>query len=134
MPRKKGSVNYKNNLLVKIIEEILPSSELGWEAVVIAYQGRSNEEAKQDTTNIKKHWMKNLCNGMKKVTVWTGENVNRICWCISIKKKIMKKTHLVFLGLLSDEENVPNESSVPSADKGGVDNDNVSGTRSFVNT
>jgi hypothetical protein len=40
MPRKKGSVNYKNNLLISIIEEILPNSELGWEAIAIAYQGR----------------------------------------------------------------------------------------------
>jgi hypothetical protein len=27
MPRKKGSVNYKNNLLISIIEEILPNGE-----------------------------------------------------------------------------------------------------------
>jgi hypothetical protein len=43
---KDGSVNYKNNLLISIIEEILPNGELGWEAVAIAYQRRSNEEAK----------------------------------------------------------------------------------------
>jgi hypothetical protein len=46
MPHKKGSVNYKNNLLISIIDEILPNGELGWEAVAITYQGRSNEEAK----------------------------------------------------------------------------------------
>jgi hypothetical protein len=40
MPHKKGLVNYKNNLLISIIEEILPNGELGWEAVTIAYQGR----------------------------------------------------------------------------------------------
>jgi hypothetical protein len=88
MPRKKGSVNYKNNLLINIIEETLPNGELGWEAVAIAYQGRSIEEAKRDTTDIKKHWMKNLCNGMKKVTDWTGENGDRACRCIAIEKKI----------------------------------------------
>jgi hypothetical protein len=36
MPCKKGSVNYKNNVLNDIIEEILPNGELGWEAVAIA--------------------------------------------------------------------------------------------------
>jgi hypothetical protein len=46
----------------------------------------------------------------------------------------MKKTHSGFLGLSCDEENVPNMSSVASADKGEVDDDDVSGTRSFVNT
>jgi hypothetical protein len=46
MPHKKGSVNYKNNFLISIIETILPGSELGWEAIAIAYQGRSNKEVK----------------------------------------------------------------------------------------
>jgi hypothetical protein len=36
IPHKKGVVNYKNNLLIDIIEEILPNSELGWEAIAIA--------------------------------------------------------------------------------------------------
>ncbi len=56
---------------------------------------------------------------MKNATGLTGENGNRICQCILIKKKIMKKTHLGFLALLSDEDNVPNASSIASADKGG---------------
>jgi hypothetical protein len=134
MPCKKGSVNYRNNLLIDIIEEILPSGELGWEAIAIAYQGRLNKEAQQDTADIKKHWMKNLCNGMRKLTGHTGENGDRVCWCIAIKKKNMQMTHLGFLGLLSDEENVPNASSVASADEGGVDDDDVSGTRLVVKT
>jgi hypothetical protein len=46
MTCRKGSMKYKNNLLIRIIEEILPNGELGWEAVAIPYQERSNEEAK----------------------------------------------------------------------------------------
>jgi hypothetical protein len=38
MTCKKGSLNYKNNLLISIIEEILTNGELGWEAVAITYQ------------------------------------------------------------------------------------------------
>ncbi len=87
-------MNYKNNLLINIIEEILPNGKLGWEAIVIAYQGRLNKEAQQGMTNIKKHWIKNLCNGMRKLTGHTGENGDRVCRCIAIKKKIIKKTHL----------------------------------------
>ncbi len=88
---KDGSVNYKNNLLISIIEEILPNGELGWEAVAIAYQRRSNEEAKWDMTNSKKHYMKNLSDGMKKVTGPTGENGNRVCQYIAIEKKIWRR-------------------------------------------
>jgi hypothetical protein len=71
---------------------------------------------------------------MKKATSWTGENSDRICWCIPIAKRIIKKTHSRFLGLLSDKENVPNASSVASADEGVVDNNDVSEMRLVVNT
>jgi hypothetical protein len=98
MPQKKGTVNYKNDVLIDIVEEILPNSELGWEAVAIAYQAKSNEEMQQNTTDVKKHWMKNLCNSMKKPMGWTGEIGDRICQCIAIEKKIMRKTHSGFLG------------------------------------
>jgi hypothetical protein len=46
----------------------------------------------------------------------------------------MNKTHSGFLGLLSDEDNVPTAFPVASADKGGLDNNNVSGTRLVLNT
>jgi hypothetical protein len=46
----------------------------------------------------------------------------------------MKKTHSGFLGLSSDKENVPNVSSVASTGEGGVDDNDVSGTRLVVNT
>jgi hypothetical protein len=79
MPQKKGTVNYKNDVLINIVEEILPNGEIGWEAIAIAYQAKSNEETQRDTTNVKKHWMENLCNSMKKPTGWMGENGDRIC-------------------------------------------------------
>jgi hypothetical protein len=31
-------------------------------------------ETQQDTSDAKKHWIKNLSNNMKKPTGWTGEN------------------------------------------------------------
>ncbi len=36
MARRKGSVNYKNEVLIKVIGEILPNGEYGWQAVAIA--------------------------------------------------------------------------------------------------
>ena len=68
MRRRKGFVNYKNEALIKIIEGILPNGEYGWDAVAAAYQKVSNEEALRDTADLKKHWIKNLCNNMKKPT------------------------------------------------------------------
>jgi hypothetical protein len=81
--------------------------------------------------------MKNLCNSMKKPTGWTGENGDRICWCIGIKKKSMKKTHSKFLGLSSDKDNNANRSPIGSADEGGLDDKddgNVIEPRSVLNT
>ncbi len=130
-------MNYKNKVLINLVEEILPNSELGWEAIAIAYQGNSNEETQQDTTNVKKQWMKNLCNSMKKPTGRMVDNGDRICWCIVIKKRIMKKTHSGFLELSSDEEDVANKSLIGSADKVGLDDkddDDVIEMRSVLNT
>ena len=68
MGRRKGAVNYKNNVLIKIVGEILPNSEYGWQAVANAYQEETKEETTRDTSDLKKHWIKNLCNNMKKPT------------------------------------------------------------------
>jgi hypothetical protein len=38
MPRKKGSVNYKNKLLINIVEDVLPNGEYSWQTIALAYQ------------------------------------------------------------------------------------------------
>jgi hypothetical protein len=43
MLQRKGSVNYKNDLLIDIVANILPSGEYGWQTVAIAYQEQSKE-------------------------------------------------------------------------------------------
>ena len=118
MRRRKGSVNYKNEALIKIIEGILPNGEYGWDAVATAYQKVSNEEASRDTADLKKHWMRNLCNNMKKPTGGTGERGDRINRCIAIERKIMEKTNSGLLGFSSEDENHDEESSVEG--EGGV--------------
>ncbi len=56
---------------------------------------------------------------------------------VVIEKKIMRKTHSVFLGVSSDKGNVANNFSVGSADEGGlddeIDDDDIE-TRSVLNT
>jgi hypothetical protein len=74
---------------------------------------------------------------MKKPTGWMGENGDRICRCIVIKKKIMRKTNSGFSGVLSDEDDVANNFPIGSVDEGGLDDeidDNVIKTRSVLNT
>ena len=73
MARRKGSVNYKNEVLIKVIGKILPNGEYGWQAVAIAYQSKAKEEALRDSDDLKKHWIRNLCNNMKKLTGQMGE-------------------------------------------------------------
>ena len=61
MPRAKGAKNYKNDLLIPIIAEILPNGEFCWSAVALAYQEQAQEDDPRNTDDLKRHWMKNLC-------------------------------------------------------------------------
>jgi hypothetical protein len=87
MGRAKGAVNYQNPVLINIISQILLNSSLGWQAVVIAYHEKSKESAVRDGEAVKTHWVKKLCNGMKKPTGKTGENGDRIHECIEIERR-----------------------------------------------
>jgi hypothetical protein len=99
MPRTKGAVNYKNDMLINIISEILPNGEYGWQAVSFAYHEQSKEDQPRNTDNLKRHWIKTLCNGMKKPTGKPGGPNDHIHWCISIENRILDKTHSGMLGL-----------------------------------
>jgi hypothetical protein len=78
MARIKGSVNYKNKVLIKIINKLLPNGEVAWEVVCTAYFNQSKEKALRNMTDVRKHWIKNLCNNMQKLTGRTGKNGDRI--------------------------------------------------------
>ncbi len=104
MPCLKGAVNYKNDILINIISEILPNGEYGWQAVSFAYHEQSKEKDPRNTDNLKRHWIKTLCNGTKKPTGKPGGPDDRIHRCISIEKRIMDKTHSGMPGLSSDDE------------------------------
>jgi hypothetical protein len=57
--RRKGAVNYKNDVLIRVIGEILPNGEYGWQAVALAYQEETKEETARDTTDLKSIGFKN---------------------------------------------------------------------------
>ncbi len=69
---QRGSVNYKNQMLIKILKDILPNGELAWQASAIAYQQASSKEKLRDWDDTKKHWIQNSCNGMKRRMGSTG--------------------------------------------------------------
>ena len=103
-------MNYKNHLLIPIIKELLLNGEYGWQAVAAAYQEASKEDSVRDSSDVKKHWIKNFCNGMMKPTGRTGEKDYWAHKCIAIEKLILDKTHLGLLGLLDNDgggENTP---------------------------
>ena len=102
--RERGVPNYKNELLIRIVSEMLPNGEYAWQAVAAAYHVESGEALVRNSDDLKKHWVKNLCNGMKKPTGKSGTNDDRIFRCIAIERKILKKTNSGMLGALSAEE------------------------------
>ena len=108
MPRAKGAKNYKNDLLIPIVTEILPNGEYGWSAVALAYQEQAREDDPHNTDNMRRHWVKNLCQNMKKPTGKPGENNDRTHRCIAIESTIMEKTHAGMMGIeeSKDEDHV----------------------------
>jgi hypothetical protein len=69
----------------------------------------TRKEILHDTADMKKHWIKVLCNGMKKPTSRAGEAGDRIHRCIAIEKKILKKTHLGMMGFSSSDDEAASE-------------------------
>jgi hypothetical protein len=92
MLHKKGSVNYKNELLIDIVADVLPNGEYSWQTVSLAYPEQLKEEILCNSADMKKHWIKVLCNGMKKPTGWTGEASDWMHLWMAIEKKILKNT------------------------------------------
>jgi len=45
MPRRKGAANYKNDILINIVLEILPNGECSWQGISLAYQEQSRRES-----------------------------------------------------------------------------------------
>ena len=65
MPKK---AQYKNSILLSILEKVLPSNVTDWEAVCAEYQNQSGEDILRDVDSIKRHFNEKLCNKHQKVT------------------------------------------------------------------
>ena len=98
-------LNYQNNILISIVERLLPNGNEGWHLVAFVYQQESGEEILPSKDDLKKNWFCKLCNNMKKPTGKMGadtkDHINR---CIKIERRILDKTFSRILGALSEED------------------------------
>ena len=70
-----GRPNYQNNILIPIMERILPDGIEGWHLVALMYKEKSKEEVLWAEDDLKKNWIKKLCNNFKKPTGRTGQDI-----------------------------------------------------------
>jgi hypothetical protein len=105
--RQTGVPNYKKDILLNIIENILPSSSDDWMQVAIRYQDASGEVKLRDPYEIKRQFTQKLCNKGLKPTGNSGEK-SRILKAQRIYQKIFDKNESFNLGD-EDDEYYPSE-------------------------
>jgi hypothetical protein len=96
MACQRGAANYQNKVLIGIVDQMLPNGSYAWTAVAGGRrisQTASCEKTVHSGDDVRKHWLRKLCNNMKKPTGRTGENEDRIHKCIEIERRIFDKTH-----------------------------------------
>jgi len=79
--------NYQNNILISIVERLLPNGNEGWCLVALAYQQESSEEILSED-DLKKNWFCKLCNNMKETGKMGADAKDGINGCIAIKRRI----------------------------------------------
>ena len=66
--RSGGVPNYKNDILIEVVELYLPQGLEAWRAVALAYQRESMETVLRRGEDLRDNWNKKLCNCMQKPT------------------------------------------------------------------
>ena len=91
MGPKRIHPNYRNDVLLTIIAEVLPVGAQMWEDVASQYQIAAGENEKRDADVIKRHFNDKLCNGNKKPTGNSGDaRYDLILQAQRIKLKILQ--------------------------------------------
>lgn len=101
--RKSGVRNYKNEILIRIIDKERPIGNNMWERVANRYQEESGDADIHEVKDLKDHWIRKLCNNFKKPTGKTGENGDRINQCIEIERAMQLQQEAAVLGASSGE-------------------------------
>jgi hypothetical protein len=80
-----GCANYYNNILIDIIERILPNGTSTWCLIALAYKKESGEDVVWEEEDVRRNWTRKLCDNVKKPTGATGEKADCILRCIEIE-------------------------------------------------
>jgi hypothetical protein len=83
-----GTPNYKNNIIINIVERVLPHGLEAWRQVAAEYQRESSKTTLCRGEGLRENWNKKLCNHMQKPTGKPGAFQDRIFRCIDIKHRI----------------------------------------------
>lgn len=86
-----GATNYKNDLLIQIVERILPTSPEEWRKVALDYQQESKEVALRDYEDVRRVWIDKCCNKLKKPTGMTGAASDKVRSCQNIHLRILQR-------------------------------------------
>ena len=101
--RKKGCPNYKKDILLNVISDVLPAGQVGWTTVANRYMIATSENLLRDGVDIKRHFIEKLCNKNKKPTGESGP-VADIKRAQEIYRRILvKESSSCVGGTLSDE-------------------------------
>jgi hypothetical protein len=97
--RPGGMPNYNNDILIDIVERMLPQGLEAWREVALAYQRESNETALCRGEDFRDNWNRKLCNRMQKPTGKPGALTDRIFHCIAIELPIQDEANAAILGV-----------------------------------
>ena len=66
--KKTGTSNYKNDMLLNVIEAILPAGAEGWKIIASRFQIVSGEATLRFNDDIRRHFFTKLCKNGKRQT------------------------------------------------------------------
>ena len=101
--RSGGVSNYRNDILINVVEEYLPQGLEAWRGVALAYQRELMEVNFCWGEDLWDNWNRKLCNRMQKPTGKPGVLSDRIYRCIAIECRIQDEANAAILGTDSAE-------------------------------
>ena len=121
--RAVGVPNYKNDLLINVVEAVLPNGAALWHIVAKRYQESSGEANLREVQDIKRHFQthRNLCNNGRKVT-GSSAPIPSVARCQSIWRKILAKSAASNAGGKDSDASGSDSDSETDEEEGGLQN------------
>ena len=113
--RSSGTPNYKNNLLVDCVENILPVSTEEWHCVSHRYKTISGETIDREPLHVKRNFIEKCCLNFKKPT-GSSKALPMVERAQRAYEKILKKSNQTVAGASSDEELAEDEEETESSE------------------